>query len=217
MSIGYNLKAKRLEKGYTLEDLAKQVGTSKQTIQRYETGIISNIPSDKIELLAKALDTTPAYLMGWEDSQQKKLEIPGVMPVGNLVALKLIASVRAGYGGTAVADWDGEYENIPEFMLKGYPQDECVLFKVKGDSMYPRLLDGDLIVVHVQSSVDSGDTAIIVYNGDEGTVKKVNYVYGEDWLELIPTNPEYPNKRIEGADLEQCHVYGKVLGLFGNI
>lgn len=71
MSIGNNIRAKRLEKRYTLEELAKKVGTSKQTIQRYESGIISNIPSDKIELLAKALDTTPAYLMGWEDNEQK--------------------------------------------------------------------------------------------------------------------------------------------------
>ena len=51
----------------TLEQTAKLVGTSKQTIQRYETGVISNIPSDRIESLAKVLKTTPAYLMGWSD------------------------------------------------------------------------------------------------------------------------------------------------------
>ena len=65
MSVGNNIKVKRLEKRDTLEELAKQVGTSKQTIHKYESGIISNIPPRKIELLAKALDTTPAYLMGW--------------------------------------------------------------------------------------------------------------------------------------------------------
>lgn len=56
----------------TLEELAEKVGTSKQTIQRYESGKISNIPSDKIELLAKYLDTTPAKLMGWEISRERK-------------------------------------------------------------------------------------------------------------------------------------------------
>ena len=66
VSIGSNIKNKRIECGFTLEELAKKIGTSKQTIQRYETGIISNIPSDKIEALAHALRTTPAYLMGWE-------------------------------------------------------------------------------------------------------------------------------------------------------
>ena len=53
MSIGENIKTKRLLKGYTLEELAKKVGTSKQTIQRYESGIISNIPSDKIEMISR--------------------------------------------------------------------------------------------------------------------------------------------------------------------
>ena len=61
----------------TLEDVAKIVGVTRATIQKYENGIISNIPSDKIELLAKALQTTPAYLMGWEQEQRKMTtEIP---------------------------------------------------------------------------------------------------------------------------------------------
>ena len=227
MTIGQRLQAARKERGINQETLAKALGVQRAAISKYENDTVP-LKFESALKIAELLNIDPYYLIDDENKinvgtfpfhgkSELRKEIPGAMPIGNLVALKLIASVRAGYGGTAVADWDGEYENIPEFMLKGYPQDECVLFKVKGDSMYPRLLDGDLIVVHVQSSVDSGDTAIIVYNGDEGTVKKVNYVYGEDWLELIPTNPEYPKKRIEGADLEQCHVYGKVLGLFGNI
>lgn len=68
MGIKENIKSKRAERQMTLEELAKQVGVSRQTIQRYESGVISNIPSDKIELIADALNTTPAYLMGWTDS-----------------------------------------------------------------------------------------------------------------------------------------------------
>lgn len=66
MGLKENIKQKRMEKEMTLEELANKVGVSRQTIQRYESGIISNIPSDKIELMADALKTTPAYLMGWE-------------------------------------------------------------------------------------------------------------------------------------------------------
>lgn len=214
MTVGKRIKSIRESKGISQTDLADEIGVSKQNLYKYENNIITNIPSDKIELIAKYLEVSPAAIMGWEDNENKKIDIPGAMPIGNLVPLRLIASVRAGYGGLAVATWDGEYEMIPEFMLKGYSPNECVLFKVKGDSMYPRILDGDKIVVHEQSSVDSGDTAIVVYNGDEGTVKKVNYVTGEDWVELIPNNPEYPIRRIEGIDLEECRVYGKVIGLF---
>lgn len=71
MELKERLKKKRLENDMTLEELARQVGVSRQTIQRYESGIISNIPSDKIELLSCALKTTPAYLMGWEDNTTK--------------------------------------------------------------------------------------------------------------------------------------------------
>jgi len=67
MSIGTRIKSRRLSKNKTLEWLAEQIGTTRQTIHRYETGEILNIPSDKIELLAKALDTTPSLIMGWDE------------------------------------------------------------------------------------------------------------------------------------------------------
>lgn len=66
MNKGDRIKKLRNELGLTLEEVAKKVGTSRQTIQRYESGEISNIPSDKIELLATVLKTSPAYIMGWE-------------------------------------------------------------------------------------------------------------------------------------------------------
>jgi repressor LexA len=83
--------------------------------------------------------------------------------------------------------------------------------------MYPRLLEGDTILCKRCTTVDSGELAVILYNGDEATVKKVKYVQGEDWLELIPFNPEYPVKRIEGSDLEQCRVLGKVMKLIRDV
>ena len=66
MAIKDIIKERRIELGLTLEQVAEKVGTSKQTIQRYETGVISNIPSDKIEALAVALQTTPQHIMGWD-------------------------------------------------------------------------------------------------------------------------------------------------------
>lgn len=75
MSIGDRIKSKRLELERTLEDVSKVVGVSRQTIQKYESGVITNIPSDKIELISKALNTTPAYLMGWEDSTESLNDI----------------------------------------------------------------------------------------------------------------------------------------------
>lgn len=70
MGLKENIKQKRLENKMTLEELATKVGVSRQTIQRYESGTICNIPSDKIELMASALNTTPASLMGWTKKEK---------------------------------------------------------------------------------------------------------------------------------------------------
>lgn len=67
MTIGQRIKIKRETAGMTLESLGKKVGVAAQTLSRYETGAITGIPMKRIEAIAEALDTTPAYLMGWED------------------------------------------------------------------------------------------------------------------------------------------------------
>ena len=88
MAIKDNIKARRLELGYTLEELANMIGTSRQNVFKYENGIISNIPSDKIESLAKALKTSPARLMGWEEkSTLHGLPIIGIVCAGVLLEL----------------------------------------------------------------------------------------------------------------------------------
>ena len=68
MGIRENIKKLRLERNQTLEEVGKSIGTSKQTIQRYENGEITNIPYDKIELLAKHFNVSPAFLMDWEET-----------------------------------------------------------------------------------------------------------------------------------------------------
>ena len=70
MKIGERIKQRRLELGYTADMLAKMLNKNRATIYRYENGDIENMPIDVLEPLAKALNTTPAYLMGWMDAEQ---------------------------------------------------------------------------------------------------------------------------------------------------
>lgn len=65
MNIGQNIKKYRLLRGYTLDEVAKNIGVSRQTMSRYETGVIANIPSDKIEAIARFLGISPSLLMDW--------------------------------------------------------------------------------------------------------------------------------------------------------
>lgn len=66
------IKKLRQEKGLTLEQVADVVGVGKSTVRKWETGMIANMRRDKIADLAKALGTTPAYLMGWPEDKEKK-------------------------------------------------------------------------------------------------------------------------------------------------
>ena len=70
------IKALRQEKGLTLEQVAEVVGVGKSTVRKWETGMIANMRRDKIADLAKALGTTPAYLMGWKEENVEKENYP---------------------------------------------------------------------------------------------------------------------------------------------
>ena len=73
MDMWQKIKSLREEKGMTLEELGNIVGVGKSTVRKWETGMIANMKRDKIAALAKALRTTPEYLMGWEEEKQKNL------------------------------------------------------------------------------------------------------------------------------------------------
>ena len=80
MTIGSRLHDLRIDLVLTMEELGQKVGVGKGTIKKYENGVIKNIPSDKIEALADALETTPEYLMGWTENEhsqhQEHKEVP---------------------------------------------------------------------------------------------------------------------------------------------
>jgi transcriptional regulator with XRE-family HTH domain len=77
MTLGKRLKELRLEQNRTLEEVSSKLNFSRQTLQRYESGVISNIPSDKIEGLAKIYGVSPAYLMGWTDESDNSVSAVG--------------------------------------------------------------------------------------------------------------------------------------------
>lgn len=74
--MAHRIKELRQEKGLTLEQVAEVVGVGKSTVRKWETGMIANMKRDKIADLAKALGTTPAYLMGWNEEEKEKKDSP---------------------------------------------------------------------------------------------------------------------------------------------
>ena len=198
MTIGNRIRYCREKLDMTLEELSGEVGVSRQTLSRYETGVINTIPSDRIESLAIALHTTPAYLMGWETSDYD--DDDSTSPV------RFLGEIAAGYDH--IANEEYEYLRIPTEWLRGRPASDYFAMRVTGSSMYPMFCDGDeLLCLSTNDAGGSGKVAILIY-GEEATLKKLEYPSGKEWLDLVPINPEYQTKRISGVELERCRVIG---------
>lgn len=208
MSLGNNIKYARKAAGLTQEDIAREIGVSKQTVQKYESGIITTISSDKIEIIAKLLRTTPAKLMGWEDNtsaQSFKLFSPNV--TDDVVTFPVLGSIAAGYNETAIEDWSGETIDVPRSFLKGRSKSDFFVLKVHGDSMYPTYHTDDKVLILRQTFVErSGDVGAVIYDGECATLKRVEIF--DDMVRLSPLNPSYPPKELTGANLEQYHIIG---------
>lgn len=199
MTIGQRIKALREQKGFSQIELAEKIGVSKQNLYKYENGIISNIPSDKIEAAAAALETSPAYLMGWDDSTVSPL------PLENIYMRPLYDSVAAGFNALAQNTIVGY---IPTQIASPSEKEKYIWVNVVGDSMSPMIDDGSKVLIKLQESVDSGQIAIILIDDEEAVVKRV--VYGDNWIELQSVNPYYPPRRFEGQDVRRVRVMGLV-------
>lgn len=195
----------REDKDISQEELARRCGySSRSTISKIEKGE-RNLTWDKIQVIADVLGVRPSYLMYGEEPTS--LRAPEVTE--DTVIFPVIGEIAAGYDYPAYEDWSGETVEIPKSYLHGRSRDDFFMLSVKGDSMYPQYMDGDKVLILKQSTMNrSGEIGAIIYDGDMATLKKIEYVDGEDWVKLIPINPEYTPKTIRNEDLEQCHVLG---------
>lgn len=195
------LKELRKQAGLTLDELAERVGTSKQTIHRYENGIITNVPPKKIESLASALGTTPQELMGWED--EPTVTYKNVMPV-SVKQLPVLGDIACGMPIYA----EEKHESFVS-VAEGLDADFCL--KAHGDSMVgARIFDGDVVFIRSQSSVENGEIAAVIL-GDEATLKRVYYYPNEGKLVLSPENPRYAPLVFVGRELENVRIIGKAV------
>ena len=206
------LKLLRKEKNLTQTELANILHLSHGAVAMWETNK-RQPDNETLGLLADFFGVSVDYLLGREETKNP----PNVYDVDGIVTFEELGTICAGFNGTVNENPTGEIVEIPLSMIKGGSKEDYFVLRVQGNSMYPRILEGDRILCKRCSSVDSGDFAVVLYDGECATVKKVHYVNGENWLELIPINPEYTTKRIEGSDLEQCRILGKVVKLIRDL
>lgn len=199
------LKELRISKGINQTELARKLGTTQSNISGWETG---KWEADNVSLqkIADFFGVTVDYLLGRSDMPTNPVLSDGV------IFMPIIGSVRAGADGNIISEDTGDTRVVPYEILHGHPEEYFVL-RVRGDSMYPEILDGDCVLVKKTSSVDSGTMAVVLYDSDFATVKWVRYKPDEDWVDLIPNNPTHPPIHIAGADLQECRILGEVVDI----
>lgn len=185
-------------------ELSKLTGIPKSALQRYATGETEKIPITRIELMAKALHTTAAYIMGWSDSVYD-LNPPDIST--DNVTFPVIGNVAAGFDNIAIEEWTGDKISIPIEYLKNKSKDEFFVLRVTGNSMYPDYRENDKILVFKQTATDyNGQVAVVIYGENCGTIKKVEQK--KDCIRLVPINPQYPPETIKDEEIEKVHILG---------
>ena len=204
MTTGERMKQRRKEIGFSAEKVAERLGVSPATIYRYEKGDIEKVPVDSLSELAKILQTTPAYLMGWEEHPAPQKPIPpGFRPLPEMVQVPLIGTIACGTPITAEQNVKS-YIGIPAAWHADFAL-EC-----HGDSMAPTICDGDVVCIRSQPEVEQGQIAAVRI-GEEATLK--HFYRQGDVVSLIADNPAAcPPMVFADRQLEEMAIEGLAVG-----
>ena len=192
----------REEAGYRSQQaFANAFGVAQTTVAGWEGG--KREPSyDTTARLADFFHVTVDYLLGRDSSL-----VPPAARKG--IRIPVLGSVRAGIPVEAIEEVLDYEEITPELAAGG----SFIALKVKGDSMAPGILDGDVVIVRQQEDAETGDTVVVLVNGDDATVKKIKK--RPEGLMLIPANANYEPMFYTQAEVGSLpvRIVGKVVEL----
>lgn len=206
-TFGKILRELRKNEKLTQTELAKKLGLAFSTISMYERG--DREPDfETMEAIADYFNVSMDYLHG-KKVHKSGLYMPSPSVAEDFETFPVIGDIAAGFDSIAVENWTGDKIEIPVSFLKGHPKTDYFVLCVKGDSMYPEYHEGDKVLILKQSALEhSGQIGAVLYDDEYATLKRVEYIKGEDWLKLVPINPNVPPKKIEGEQLNHCRILG---------
>ena len=201
MKIGERIKQRREELGLSADQVAERIGKNRATVYRYESNDIKSFPIEVLSPLAEVLMTTPAFLMGWNDSPDGYYP-DNIIPVPEMAKIPLLGSIACGAPILAEEHIE-EYVDVPKHVRADFA------LTCKGDSMInARIFDGDIVYVRQQATVDNGQIAAVLIDG-EATLKRVQLY--EDHISLEPENPQYRPLVYWGDDMNSVQILGKAV------
>lgn len=203
------IKDLRISQNLTLEQVANEVGVGKSTVRKWETGMIANMRRDKIASLAKALHTTPAYLMGWIDEPHREITVDNLFRI-ETKQFPLVGNIACGEPIFAE-------QNFEAYVEAGANVHADFCLRAKGDSMIgARIQDGDIVFIKKQTMVDDGEIAAVLID-DEATLKRVYYDQESGILQLFAENPKYKTMRFTGEELDHIRILGKAVAFQSDV
>lgn len=218
----YNIKARREELGYTLEEVGKMVGVGKSTVRKWEQGMISNMGRDKISKLSQALKISPLKLIIDNYEYGEELDI---LPIYNSLTPPRQEKVYhyaeeqleeqektqtvVTLGKTAAGEPIYQEDIIEEEKeVSAVPAGADVALVVQGDSMEPEFENGSVVFYKKQPQVENGELAVVHIKDDGITFKKVLFDYDDEKIILRSLNDKYEDKVF---DADNVNVLGKVI------
>ena len=181
------------DRGMTARQFEREMGFGNGYVSKLDA---SSPTSKTLQRMADYFGVSTDFLLYGEENTDGK-ENAGKIPV--------LGFVRCG-------EFCAEYENVLDYIASDYKnKDEYFALMVKGDSMQPRLYEGDIVIVHKQDTAENGELAVVQVNGDEAVVKKlVKFAHG---LGLQSFNPAYPLVQFNEDEIanKPVRIIGKVV------
>lgn len=197
-----NIKKYREKMGISQAELSRRIGVSRQTFNNYELGK-READYETLLKIAEELHTSVQALLTDENLEPQN---GIVLEKDNIYMIPIFKTVSAGFGAYADDQICG-YE--PLYFETKREAEETLAIAVKGDSMYPKIEEDDLVVVHKQDYFENGDIVVAVVCGEnDGFVKRAFQT--EEKLTLESINPSYPPMVFSGSKLDDIKIMGVV-------
>ena len=197
MTLGDKIRFHRKALNLTQTELGKMLGVKVNAVSKWECGRVEDIPTSKIKALANIFGVPTSYLI--DDDASIALDRDRC----SYIRIPVLGRVAAGIPIDAieeVIDW----EDISADMAAGGA--EYFGLQIKGDSMWPDYLPGDVVIVRKQPVCNSGDDCIVYVNGYDATLKQVKFNDADRSLSLVPRNPSYPPRTFSQEEVDTLPV-----------
>lgn len=194
------------KQGKSMTHLCKLIGKYRNYFADVRSKDLT-VPTEYLVIIAEDLGTTVEYLT-WQTDDPNPVQDESVVKRKTAIRIPVLGRVPAGIPLEAIEDIV-DFEEIPADMVRG--DSEYFGLRVSGDSMYPKYLEGDIIIVRRQDTCENGQDCVVYVNGYDATLKTV-YLLDNGGIRLQPVNPQYAPKSYFVGD-EPVSIAGVVVEL----